>query len=149
MHNAVVAGRRKPGPGLRLAQAGLAAAVVWSAVACPPAGATDLEAARQQFLKSCGVCHAVDATEPDRVGPNLHGIFGRTAGSRPGFAYSETLKGGGWVWDAAALDRWIEDAQEAHPGTFMSYTQADPDKRALIIEFLRSEAAAATAAGKP
>jgi cytochrome c len=113
------------------------------------AGAVDLELARQQFLKSCGTCHSAEAGEPDRQGPNLYGIVGRPAGTRPEFAYSEALKGGRWVWDEAALDRFMADPQEAHPGTFMPYSQPDPQKRALIVGFLRQQAADPSAAGKP
>jgi len=112
------------------------------------AGAVDLELARQQFLKSCGTCHSATAGEPDRQGPNLYGIVGRSAGTRPDFAYSDALKGGRWVWDEAALDRFIADPQEAHPGTFMPYSQPDPQKRALIVGFLQQQAADPSA-GKP
>jgi len=116
---------------------------------CTGASAADLEAARQQFHKSCGTCHTAVPGEANRQGPNLYGVFGRPAGSITGFAYSDALKGGGWIWDEAALDHWIENAQEAHPGTVMSYAQSDPDKRALVIAFLKSQAAGAAISGKP
>jgi len=115
----------------------------------PRAHAVDLELARQQFLKSCGICHAVSQSEPARQGPNLDGVYGRAVGSRTDFSYSDALRGGGWVWDAPSLDRWIENAQQAHPGTTMMYSQADPEKRALVIEFLKNQAAGASAAGRP
>ena len=109
--------------------------------ACGRAEAADLESARQQFLKSCGTCHTAVKGEPNRQGPNLFGVYGRPAGSLASFIYSDALRGGRWVWNEPELDRWIENAQEAHPGTFMTYSQSDPDKRALIIAFLKSEAA--------
>ena len=123
--------------------------LVCNVMGCPRAYAADLEVARQQFLKGCGTCHAVSRSEPDRQGPNLDGVYGRAVGSRADFSYSDALRDGGWVWDAASLDRWIENAQEAHPGTTMTYSQADPEKRALVIEFLRSQATGASVAGKP
>jgi cytochrome c len=123
--------------------------LVWNIIGCPRAHAVDLEVARQQFLKSCGTCHAVNQSEPARQGPNLDGVYGRAVGSRADFSYSDALRGGGWAWDAASLDRWIENAQEAHPGTTMMYSQADPEKRALVIEFLKSRAAGASVAGRP
>jgi len=111
--------------------------------------ATDLAAAQRQFLTSCGACHVASAgNAAKRQGPNLHGIYGRPAGARPDFAYSAALKGGGWVWDDAALDGWIENAQEARPGTIMNYRQSDPDRRALIIAFLKSLAPAASGQAK-
>jgi len=123
--------------------------LVCNVMGCPRAHAADLEAARQQFLKGCGTCHAVSQSEPDRQGPNLDGVYGRAVGLRADFSYSDALRGGGWVWDAASLDRWIENAQEARPGTTMTYSQADPEKRALVIEFLKSQATGASVAGKP
>jgi cytochrome c len=41
------------------------------------------------FEKRCTGCHAMDV---DREGPRLSGVFGRKAGSVPGFTYSTGLK---------------------------------------------------------
>ena len=122
----------------RIAPARYLAAIVAALAGLGPAGAVDLEAAHQQFVTSCGVCHTTVQGEPQRQGPSLHGVFGRQAGRLAGFAYSNVLKAGGWRWDEATLDPWIADAHEAHPGTTMVYRQADPAKRALIIEYLKS-----------
>jgi cytochrome c len=103
-----------------------------------PAMAMDLEAAQKQFVTSCGVCHTLGAGEPHRQGPNLHDVYGRTAGTLPDFKYSEALNAGDWSWTAETLDPWLENAQAAHPGTTMNYRQRDPEKRALIIELLKS-----------
>ncbi|HEU0218995.1 MAG TPA: hypothetical protein VFQ90_20230, partial [Stellaceae bacterium] len=42
-------------------------------------------------LQRCKICHSVDKGGPNRVGPNLFGIFGRKAGSAPGFKYSAEM----------------------------------------------------------
>lgn len=105
------------------------------------ARAADLAMAQRQFVTSCGTCHTAGAGESHRQGPNLHGVYGRAAGTLPDFTYSDALKGGRWTWDDKTLDPWITSAQDAHPGTTMSYRQSDPEKRALVIEFLRSRAA--------
>lgn len=97
---------------------------------------------RAQFLTSCGTCHAVEQGAPPRQGPNLLGIIGRKAGSLDGFKYSDALKSADWVWDEANLDKWIENAQAMRPGVVMPYRQADPAKRAKVIEFLKTLAAA-------
>ena len=91
-----------------------------------------------QFLKSCGTCHATDSGAPPRQGPNLAGVYGRKAGKLEGFKYSAALAGADWTWDAASLDKWIENAQAMRPGVVMPYRQADPEKRAKIIEYLKT-----------
>jgi len=40
-----------------------------------------------QFANQCGTCHALASGE-ERQGPDLHGVFGRHAGTVPGFTYS-------------------------------------------------------------
>ena len=108
------------------------------ALASPNAVAQDAPEGKAQFLTSCGVCHAVDAGAAARQGPNLAEIYGRAAGTLPDFKYSEALKAGGWVWDEATLDPWMENAQAAHPGTVMPYRQRDPDKRKAILTYLKT-----------
>lgn len=100
----------------------------------------DLAAAETQFKKSCGTCHTVDPAAPPRQGPNLFGVVGRPAGSLEGFKYSPALLAGkdGIVWDEASIDRWITDPQAMIPGVVMLYKQADPEKRRLVIEFLKT-----------
>jgi cytochrome c len=104
------------------------------------ADGADLAAAETQFKKSCGVCHVATAEAPPRQGPNLFGVVGRGAGEVVGFKYSEAFaKGsGGIVWDEGTLDRWLSDPQSVIPGSVMLYKQADPDKRRLVIEYLKT-----------
>lgn len=106
------------------------------------ARADDVADGQAQFLKSCGVCHVAEPGAPPRQGPNLAGVYGRPAGSLPDFKYSDALKAGGWIWDEATLDPWMENAQAVHPGTFMNYRQRDPDKRKLILDYLKTLKAA-------
>lgn len=98
----------------------------------------DLAAAQKQFITSCAVCHAIEPGAPPRQGPNLMDRFGKPAGTLEGFKYSEALTTSGFVWDEETLDRWIADAQTMRPGVTMAYRQADPAKRRLIIDYLRS-----------
>ena len=90
-----------------------------------------------QFLKSCGTCHATEPGALSRQGPNLAGVYGRKAGKLEGFKFSAALAGADWTWDAASLDKWIENAQAMRPGVVMPYRQADSEKRAKIIEYLK------------
>lgn len=104
--------------------------------------AVDLAAAEQQFLKSCGTCHAVELNAPVRQGPNLRTVFGRTAGTGADFTtYSASLKkagAGGLVWNDETLDKWISSAAEFIPDSTMPYSQPDPAKRKLVIAYLKS-----------
>ena len=117
-------------------------AVFWFAVSAPAATAdpVDLAAAETQFKKSCGTCHAAAPDAAPRQGPNLFGVVGRAAGGVAGFKYSPAFVAGqtGILWDEATLDRWLADPQAVIPGSVMLYKQADPDKRRLIIEFLKT-----------
>ena len=108
------------------------------AMLAAPAAAQDADAGKAQFLKSCGVCHAVEKDAAPRQGPNLLGVVGRKAASVEGFKYSEAMKTADWTWDEKNLDPWIENAAAVKPGTIMSYKQADPEKRALIIGYLKT-----------
>ena len=113
-----------------------------SAVIVSQAGAdfVDPAAAEAQFKKSCGTCHVAEADAPPRQGPNLFNVVGRAAGGVPGFKYSPDFVTGGTgiVWDEATLDRWLTDPQAVIPGAIMPYKQADPDKRQLVIEYLKT-----------
>ena len=119
-----------------------AAAIVWLMVMASAAVANpvDLAAAESQFRKSCGTCHVAVADAEPRQGPTLFGVIGRKAGSVPGFKYSPAFAAGGGdiVWDEGTLDRWLADPQSVIPGASMLYKQADPDKRRLVIDYLKT-----------
>jgi cytochrome c len=105
-----------------------------------PALATDTDPGAAQFLKSCGTCHTADPKAPPRQGPNLHKVVGRPAGTMNGFKYSPAFvkAAPGITWTADMIDKWITDPQQVIPGTVMLYHQSDPDKRQLIISYLKT-----------
>jgi cytochrome c len=105
--------------------------------ALPAAPPTVLDPATQ-FANQCGLCHALTAGA-QRLGPNLHGVFGRHAGAVPGFSYSPGFAAADWNWDAARLDAWLADPQAMIPGTVMTYRQADPAIRQAIIAYLKEQ----------
>ena len=88
----------------------------------------------QELYERCAACHSLDR---DRVGPRHCGIFGRRAGSVPGFAYSEAMRASGIVWNRQTLDVFLADPLGTVPGTFMTYAGIqDPEERAQLLAFL-------------
>ena len=50
------------------------------------------------FNNACRTCHSIKEGD-NRLGPSLHGVVGRKAGSLEGFAFSSAMKSAGIVWD--------------------------------------------------
>jgi cytochrome c len=82
--------------------------------------AGDAKAGAQVF-KRCAVCHTNDKGGGDGLGPNLFGIVGRKAATRPGFAYSAPLQKSGIVWNEALLTKWAAGPARVVPGTKMMF----------------------------
>ncbi len=93
------------------------------------------------FLQ-CAACHSVDPNGAKKIGPNLRGIVGSTAGSRSNFTYSAAFasaKKRGMRWDAKTLDAFIAKPREVVPGNGMTFGGiADAAKRSDIIAYLKS-----------
>lgn len=101
----------------------------------------DLANGRRQFAK-CRSCHVIEKGGDNRVGPALHGMFGRTAGTVPGFNYSPALKGAGFTWDAEKLDQWLADPKGFLPGNRMSFVGLKQEKdRRDVIAYIKVESA--------
>ena len=89
------------------------------------------------FRQRCGSCHAVQAGQ-NRVGPSLHGVFGRRAGAVAGYNYSPALRAWGQNWTAANLERYVAGTRATVPGTKMSIVAPPPAQRTEIIRYLQS-----------
>jgi len=101
-----------------------------------PYNTADLSNGESKFAL-CSTCHTLPAGGPNLTGPNLHGVFGRKAGTSPGFTYSDALKATGWTWDAAHVDTWITDPKVAASGTKMTFAGLkDPKDRTDVIAYL-------------
>ena len=116
-----------------------------------PAGARDLSRflpgappdpahGRKLFAERCTACHALDA---DKFGPRLGGVFGRKAGSVPGYPYSPALKAAGLTWTADNLNRWLSGPQQFIPGVKMPIRVLEATSRRDIIDYLQQETEAA------
>jgi len=118
---------------MRGAVAIAAGAIVAASMAASAAG--DPKRGEEVYSR-CLACHALAY---DRTGPRHCGIFGRRAGSVPGFAYSDAMKRSRIVWSDATLDRFIADPLKKVPGTAMGYAGVkDPKERADLIAYLHA-----------
>ena len=73
------------------------------------------------------------------MGPTLHGLFGRKAGTAPGYKCSAALQRSGIVWDDATLDKYLTNPRGLVPGGKMSLPRiADGAKRAALIAYLKA-----------
>jgi cytochrome c len=78
----------------------------------------------------------------NRLGPNLHKIVGRKAGSQPDYGrFSSAMKEAGFVWNEENLDRFIANPDEVVPGNSMKpYGGLSSDEeRKKIIAFLAQQ----------
>ena len=104
---------------------------------CGVALAADPEAGAQVF-KKCQACHAVGEGAPNKVGPELNGLFGRQAGSVPGYAYSDANKNSGIVWTEEIFAAYIRDPRGYLKGTKMTFAGIKKDKEiADLTSYLR------------
>jgi cytochrome c len=111
--------------------------LVGALVACAAPAAASPDARRgEQVYARCMACHALAR---DRVGPHHCGLFGRLAGSVPGFDYSAAMKRSGIVWNEQSLDRFLAHPPAVVPGTTMTYDGIpDARERADLIAYLKA-----------
>jgi cytochrome c len=103
------------------------------------AGLTGDAAAGQRVFRQCQTCHSVKPGE-NKVGPSLHGIVGRQAGTIPGFRYSPANKNSGATWNEETLFAYLEDPRKFMPGTYMSFVGLkQPQQRADVIAYLKTQ----------
>lgn len=114
--------------------------IVSSAAWALPAYAAqeDGEAGKVAFNNNCRTCHSFKEGD-NRLGPTLHGIVGRKAGSIEGFQFSSAMKSSGITWDAATLDKFIASPDMVVHGNAMKPFGgiADASERTKIVEYLQ------------
>ncbi|MGB7036018.1 MAG: c-type cytochrome [Xanthobacteraceae bacterium] len=96
----------------------------------------------ETVFKSCALCHNIKAGEPNKIGPNLHGLFDRDAGKAAGFNYSPGLAAANFKWDDDKLDKWLTKPQDFIAGAKMPFNVANPQDRADVISYLHKAAEA-------
>ena len=116
----------------------------------PVAGASDKSFLRKagtmpngerQFMRKCSICHSLTDDSSRKAGPSLHGVFGRPAGTLPGYRYSPTLSGSDIVWNDATIDALFDIGPDHYiPDSKMPMQRITrAEDRADLIEFLKRE----------
>ena len=92
-----------------------AALVLALAVPAFADGEGDVKKGEKTF-KKCATCHSIVADDGTviakggKVGPNLYGVIGRTAGTYPDFAYGDSIVAAGVagkVWSAEEIAKYV------------------------------------------
>jgi len=95
-------------------------------------------------VAACVGCHTFGEGGAMLSGPNLYGIVGETAGTRPGFGYSVAMRDSGIVWTPQTLDAFLQAPAKFMPGNRMAYFgEVDAARRASIVAYMQGGAAPA------
>lgn len=105
----------------------------------PAAAAGDAKEGEKVF-KKCAICHTLEPGGK-KVGPSLHGVFGRTSGTLDGFNYSKAMKEAAIVWSEETIDQYLADPKGFIPKNKMIFPGLKKaDERADVIAYLKSVA---------
>jgi cytochrome c len=117
------------------------------AAAIPERTAEELATQKETFTW-CRFCHTLEQGGHNRVGPNLHGIFGQPAGVVDHFDYStaflDKARAENWVWTPENMKAFIAAPHVMFPGNRMRYPpmigyEMSDEKDVMIIEYLLRE----------
>ena len=97
----------------------------------------------RQFARKCSICHSLTPDGQRRAGPTLNGVFGRQAGTLPGYLYSDTLQDSDIIWNDETINALFDQGPDRYiPGSKMPMqriTQAQD--RDDLVAFLRRSTA--------
>jgi cytochrome c len=98
--------------------------------------AGDPAVGRQVFAR-CAICHS-NVPGENKVGPSLAGVFGRKAGSEPGYSYSLALKSTNITWDEHTLNQFLTNPGADVHGTKMFLSVPNMADRENLIAYLQT-----------
>lgn len=100
------------------------------------AGGGDATRGAELYAQECAACHSLNAST---VNAPMHcGLFGRKAGTSPGFPYSEAMRASGLIWNEQTLDEFLTAPFIVLPGTLMGFPGfPEETDRADVIAYLK------------
>lgn len=104
-------------------------------------------AAQKEAFTWCRFCHTLKEGGENRVGPNLHRIFGKPAAVLETFPYSKAFieaRENGLVWTPETMRALIADPAKLVPGNRMRYPpmvgyEDNPERQRRMYEYLLRE----------
>lgn len=92
-----------------------------------------------KLAKACAACHSFDKGGPNKIGPNLFGVYNASKGKHAEFAYSEALLTKGGKWNVENLNSFLWKPKKYIKGTKMNYIgMKKPEDRAAMVKYLQS-----------
>lgn len=93
---------------------------------------------RQVFDRDCRTCHGGTGPAALPIGPDLAGIYGARAGTRPGGTHSRATIDSGIVWDRQTLRGFLSAPRRVLPGALMPDGVSDPAELENLLDYLES-----------
>ena len=104
-----------------------------------PYNTADYTKGRRQY-STCRSCHLLAEGAGHRVGPNLHGMFGRNIGALEDFKYSKAVLAADFEWTPEKLDAWLANPRKFLPGNRMTFAGiSNETQRKNLIAYLLVE----------
>ncbi len=110
------------------------------AISTSQAAAEGDAAAGEKVFKKCQACHTVAEGGANKIGPNLWGIVGSTAGARDtGFKYSKAMAQSDTAWTEENLSDYLANPRAFIKGNRMAFGGLrDEEDRANVVAYLKS-----------
>ena len=94
-------------------------------------------ASGEKVFKKCAACHSINKGGPNKIGPALYNVVGRSVGGVNDYKYSKALASYGKEWTFEELNGFLKKPASYIKGTKMSYAGLRKEKdRASVIKYL-------------